>query len=175
MKFLQCVTSFWNWFKNQYPLFLLSAVYLYALYFFIQNIRHPVLPYQYDKVSTFVVLGAHFAIMLYAILAAGWHLTKPHAWRNTAKIWLQCTLLTIILDFIDLHYQITAAAIMSDFIIVEIGNALIPFTCAARGLYQIYTGQSFTVRQTAGYILALTLGSNLGTIGLFIWHTFFQQ
>ncbi|MBP3513094.1 MAG: hypothetical protein J6J74_01165 [Elusimicrobiaceae bacterium] len=175
MNSLQRVISFWNWFKNQYPLFLLSAVYLYALYFFIQNIQHPVFPYQYDKISTFVVLGAHFAIMLYAVLAAGWYLTKPCAWRNTVKIWLQCTLLTIILDFLDLYFQVTAAAIMSDFIAVEIANSLIPFASAARGLYKIYTGQSFTVRQTAGYILALTLGANLGTICLFIWHTFFQQ
>lgn len=163
-----------NWLKKQYSLLLLLTLFTYTLFFQIKSLKDPLFAYQYDEISTCVVLGLYFLLTLYGIVAACWHLNSPHSWRNTAKIWMQCTLAGTVISFIDLYYIVTLWARMNEFLSVEIINAVIPTIASIRGLYKISTGSTFTPRQAVLYTLALTLGGSTGTLGLYLWFFLFR-
>lgn len=168
---LPCLT----WLRQKYPLLLLAGLFITAELLTIQSILAPIFPYDYSRPATFVVLGLTFLLDLYVIMSAVFSLTQPHAWRNTAKIWMQYIILHTFLHFIDLHYHITAYAVMVERISVEIANSAIPFIAAVRGLYKIYTGQTFTRRQVVYYMIAFTLAANLGTLVWAIQTAFFPN
>lgn len=161
--------------RQEYPLLLMLACLSGLWYAGLNGLLHPLFPYRYNEPTTRVVLGLQFLLLFYGMCLSLHYLGRPHAWRNTAKIFLQLILFDTVIHFVDLHYRVSAYAIMNESLSAEIANAVLPVTTAAVGLYKLYKGHSFSTRQTVFYILAQTLGSQIGTLGVFIRHFLFSN